>query len=290
MQAQKTHQLIRLTAQLWAIVWGLYFVWEGLTYRGLFGRLAEFQIAKFGTYAPLITFLFLFVLVVLPVWIIARLLMRRSEDDMDLTALFDLRITQARRLKRYLMAFCSIAFAVAGGFAVYAGLLLPGHNGKLQTIAASEVGTVAISEGPARLVGGEMGEIIFFGQDWFIGDDRMAFSPYRPTGTSDGLARLFIQIEATKKEQLQSIVQRPAWSGIIVEGGLPGTVRVLFNSLGIKISDPYFTLYQNEASLKIRYWLQAIQWVILGLFFGLLVTLHGRTIRALKQQKSEQLL
>lgn len=279
-------RLISLAVQAWTLICGLYFLWEALAYRGLFGRLAEFQIARFGSYVPLLTYLALFVLAVVPAWLIVWFLARRHEEELDLGELIELRLTQARKLRLLLVALATASFSVAVGFAVYALWFLPGQNGELRTIAASEFGSVPVQEGPTRIVGGELGTVIFFGQDWFIGDDRMAFSPYRPVADSDGLSRVFVQLETTGKKDREAIVQRPAWSGIIVEGGLPGTVRVLFNYIGVGISDPYYTLYQNEYALKVRFWLQSVQWTFLTLFLILLVLLQRKTIRNLERQKS----
>jgi hypothetical protein len=176
---------------------------------------------------------------------------------------------------------------VALGFAVFSVWFLPSQNGKMQSIAVSDVGTVEIIEGPARLVGGELGTIIYFGQDWFIGDDRMAFAPYRSSASGDGVARVFIELDATDRTKLKSVEQRLAWSGIIVEGGLPGTARALFNYIGVGVASPYYTLYRTEYDLKLRYWLQSIQWGLLAVFIGLLVILQSRRIRRLEDYQVE---
>lgn len=274
-------RLVKLTAQAWTALCGVYFLWEAVSYRGVFSRLAEFQIARFGTYAPLLTYLALLAVSVIPAWIIVRLLLRKAEGSLDLASLIGLKIAQARRLRLFLVALGATAFMVTLCFVGYAVWMLPSQKGTLQTISANEFGAVQIKEGPARVVGGDLGTIIFFGQDWFIGDDRMAFAPYRSEAATDGLAHIFVQLEATDKNELKKVTQRPSWSGIIVEGGLPGPVRVLFNYIGVGISDPYFTLYQNEHSLKIRYWLQAIQWLLLSVFLLVLIIVQSRTIKSL---------
>jgi hypothetical protein len=287
MKSQSIARLMSLAVQAWTLICGMYFLWEALAYRGLFGRLAEFQIATFGSYVPLLTYLVLFMLAVAPAWIIVWFFARRHEEDLGLGDLIELRVTQARKLSLLLVALAAASFSVAAGFAVYALWFLPGQNGELRTIAASEFGAVPIHEGPTRIVGGELGTVILYGQDWSIGDDRMAFSPYRPVADSTGPARVFVQLETTGKKDRGSIAQRPVWSGIIVEGGLPGTVRVLFNYIGVGISDPYYTLYQNEYALKVRFWLEASQWAFLTLFLTLLIGLQRKTIRNLERQKAD---
>lgn len=285
MKPTSISSLVNLAAWVWTLLCGLYFLWEALTYSGLFGWLAEFQIARFGPYVPLLTYLLLLTLFVIPVWLIAWLIARRRDKELDVPELLSLRLVQARRLRLFLVA-CTIAvFLVALGFALNALWFLPSQNGELRTIAASEVGDVTVQEGPARLVGGELGTVIFFGQDWLIGSERMAFSPYREVGDSDGMSRVFVQLEATAKNGREEIVQAPSWTGIIVEGGLPGTVRVLFNSIGVEIADQYYTLYKNEYALKVRQWLQAVQWTILGIFLAFVAFVQTRTIKKLERQE-----
>lgn len=279
MLAPFTQTLIRFAAKAWTFACGLYFLWEALNYRGLTSRLAEFQIARFGNYVPLLTYLFLLCLCALPALILARLILRRAERDLPYAELLELRWKQARQLRRWLVGLGAIACCVAGGFLAYASFALPSQEGELQTIAASELGAVNVKEGPARLVGGELGTIIFFSQDWLVGDDRMAFSPYRTVSSDDGLAHIFVQLETDNKGDVGKITQRPSWSGILVERGLPGPVRALFNYVGIGMATPYYTLYQSEYALKVGYWLQALQWALLAVFFSFLVAVQSRVIR-----------
>jgi hypothetical protein len=285
MKSSKRSPLLKLAAQVWLGLFGLYFLWEAMNYRGLFGRLAELQIHYFGAYAPLLTFLFLFGLAALPAWLVLRFLRRREQQEQSLDEALTLQIKRTKRLRTILYSFAAVTSVVVAGFVVFILFMLPTPQGKAQTIAASDFGTIAVNEGPARLVGGELGTIVFFGQDWFIGDDRMAFAPYRAAGKDGRLARVFVQLEAKDKTQLARITQRPAWSGLLVEGGLPGTARVLFNSLGVGISDPYYTLYRDEYSLKIRYWLQVIQWTILAALFLLIGRLQTRRVKKLEEEQ-----
>lgn len=281
----KSSPVRKLAARGWIGLCGLYFLWEATNYRGLFGRLAELQIRYFGSYAPLLTFLFLFSLAALPAWLILRILRKREDDESTPEQALELEIKRTKNLRAILYGFAAATTCVVAGFAVFTLFMLPGSQGKLQTIAASDFGTVSVAEGPARLVGGEIGTIVFFGQDWFLGDDRMAFAPYRASGKDGQLARIFVQLDATSKNRLAGLTQRPAWSGVLVEGGLPGTARVLFNSIGVGISKPYYTLYRDEYSLKIRYWLQTIQWAILSVFLLIFARMQTRRIKKLEKER-----
>ena len=283
----RTLSLLKLACRGWMLLCGLYFIWEAATYRGLFGRLAELQIHYFGAYAPLLTFLFLFFLFALPAWILLRILRKREKKEESPEETVESQIKRARNLRRIIYSFAIATSIVVVGFILYTLFVLPGPRGEMRTIAASDAGTIAISEGPARLVGGELGTIVYFGQDWFLDDDRMAFAPYRVAGGKDGArALLFVQLDASNKDRLARVTQRPSWSGILVEGGLPGTARALFNGIGVGIGEPYYTLYRDEYSLKIRFWLQAIQWTILSLFLLIFGRLQTRRIKKLEETLS----
>lgn len=279
MRSPKVYTRFLTAGAIWAAASAAYFLWEALSYRGFYVRLAEFQIMKLGAFAPFLTYLILLGCAVLPVLLVSRLL--RPSDDGGASDPSAGAIERAKRLRVVLFALSGTAVAGAGAFAIYASLFLPTQQGKMQTIAVSEVATLAVKEGPARLVGGELGTIVFFGHEWFIGDERMAFAPYRSVGASDGVTRVFIELEAQDQKALKAIGQRPAWSGIIVEGQLPGTARALFNSIGVGVSEPYYTLYRTERALKIGYWLQAAQWFILAAFLGFMAFLQSRRIRRL---------
>ena len=282
-KSSKRSPLLQLAAQAWLGLAGLYFLWEAMNYRGIYGRLAELQIQYFGAYAPLLTFLFLLGFAALPAWLVLRFLRRREQEGQSISEALTLQIKRGKRLRTILYGFAAATTVVLVGFVAFILFLLPSPQGNAQTIAASDIRTIAVKEGPARLVGGELGTIVFFGQDWFIGDDRMAFAPYRAAGEGR-LVRVFVQLEAKNKTQLANITQSPAWSGILVEGGLPGTARVLFNSLGFGISEPYYTLYRDEYSMKIRYWLQAIQWTILAAFLVLFGRMQTRRVKKLEEE------
>lgn len=281
--SKRSKLLTKLAVRAWIGLCGLYFLWEALNYRGFFGRLAEWQIGHFGAYAPLLTFLFLFLLFVFPAWLIVRIL-RKRDPEPEVEPPLEVQLKRAKALRAICFGFTVVNSAVLLGFAMFTLFGLPSAEGRPQTIAASDAGSITISEGPARLVGGEIGTVIFFGQDWFLADDRMAFAPYRPAGS--GAATLFVQLNVNKSGKLVSFSQRPAWSGILVKGGLPGTVRSLFNGIGVGINDTYYTLYRDEYSMKIRYWLQTVQWLILTAFLAAFTSLQSRRVKRLAKENA----
>lgn len=280
----RTHAILKWLVSGWTALCAGYFLLEAVAYRGLFARLAELQIARFGAYAPFVTYLLLVGCAVVPLLLVLWLL-RPSEDDLgDGLSLTSHRITQAKRLRAVVLSLGGVSGLVALAFLAFTIFFLPTQQGKLQTIAVSEVGNVSVTPGPARLVGGELGTIVYFGHNWFISDERTAFAPYRPVAGSDGLARVFVELDATDRKALAALTQRPSWSGIVVEGGLPGTARALFNSIGVGVSTPHYTLYRSEYALKVGYWLQAVQWLLLAAFLGIVALVQSRHIKRLEQR------
>ena len=279
MRSEKAYTRIKAAASAWAAICAVYFLWEALSYRGFFGRLAELQIGKFGAYAPFLTYLFLFGVAIVPALFIVWILRPSGRDVAGDASLVELRISQARRLRLIIALLGIISVATSAAFLAYSIFVLPGQEGSLRTLAISDIGAVAVNEGPTRLVGGELGTIVYFGHNWYVGDERMAFAPYRPPSGSDGLAYVFVELDARNREALAATEQRPVWSGILVEGGLPGAARVLFNSIGVGVAEPHYTLYRDEYALKIGYWLQAVQWLILSGFLFILTYFLSRRVR-----------
>lgn len=275
--------IVRTLCRTWIIACFGYFGWEALAYRGLFKRLAEFQISQMGGYAPLLTYFFLAGLTAIPAWLLLKRARRRHLIAAGLDDGDAYRLEQLRALQAILRGFALVTSASAIAFGLYASLALPDLKGPIQSIAASEVSSVNIIEGPARLVGGEIGEVALFGQSWLIGGDRMAFAPYRVASNRPGAASLFVQLPVPDSRERPKFRQQTSWSGIIVKNGLPGTVRTLFGSVGIGIAEPHYTLYSSEYDLKIWYWLQSIQWALVTFFLLGCTWLLSRQAKGLEQ-------
>lgn len=275
--------IFRTLCRTWIIVWFGYFSWEALAYRGFFKRVAEFQISQMGGHAPLLTYFFLAGLSAIPAWFFLKRARRKHLIAVGIDDGDAYRLEQLRALHTILRSFALVACASAIAFGLYASLALPDLKGPVQPIAASEASSVNIIEGPARLVGGEIGEVALFGQSWLTGADRMAFAPYRAASDEPGAASLFVQLPAPNNGERPKFQQQTSWSGIIVKNGLPGTVRTLFGSAGIGIADPYYTLYSSEYDLKIWYWLQSIQLTLVTFFLLGCTWLLSRQAQRLEQ-------
>jgi hypothetical protein len=274
----------------WIALCCAYFLWEAARYRGLYAWLAEKQIAHFGGYVPLFTFVFLCFLGFLPALLLRWVIKRTHSRSDDAALVATAALKRAVQIRRLLFGTAGVVGGFVLGTMMYALFLLPVEGGKIQTVTATDVEPQGVSEGSTRLVGGELGKVATFGQFWFLDDRHVAYAPYRAPGLENDATQLFVQLQADSSESLAKIVQRPSWSGILVEGGLPGTMRSLFASLGARPGEPYFTLYPDRAALQSLYWVQAAQLALLALFFGLLGFLQSRRIARMTRESQATFL
>lgn len=277
----------RQIPRVWMLLVGSYFLWEAANYRGFYGWLAEKQIAMFGGYVPLLNYAFLVFLGWIPIWLIRRLLKSKNEKEPSIEDLFNLAIAGANRVR--LFAF-GAALAAFGGFAVtlvFALLLVPSDQGPVQSIAASELDTATIRVGPTRLVGGELGPAVSFGQDWLLDDKRTVYAPYQVAGSDLKPRTVFIRLTVSKDTKAEQIQNRPVWNGVLVEEGVPGTVQSFYRSLGVSTATPYFTLYPDIKAIRATYWVQAGQLALLVVLLLLVGYWQTRRVKKLRNDRDQ---
>ncbi len=276
-------------ARVWILLVGAYFLWEAANYRGIYGWLAEAQIEYFGGYVPLLNYAFLVFLGWVPIWIIRRL--SKTEDKAEVKAelsqydLFSQAITDANRMRLFLIG---AALAACGGLVmtlVFALYLVPSDQGSAQSFAASELETATIRLGPTRLVGGELGPVVTFGQDWLFDERVTVYAPYQLAGPEQKPRVIFIRLSAGSDDELKQLRDRPAWTGVLVEEGVPGTVQSFYQSLGVAIATPYYTLYPDINSVRATYWVQAGQLALLSLLLLLVGWWQTRRVNRLREDR-----
>lgn len=275
----------RQIPRIWILLVGAYFLWEASNYRGLYGWLAETQIAYFGGYVPLLNYAFLVFLGWVPIWIFRRISKSREKDEPSPYDLFGRAIADANRVRLFALGAALAAF---GGFAmtlIFALALVPSDQGPVQSIAASELDTATIRVGPTRLVGGELGPAVSFGQNWLFDDKRTVYAPYQVSGSEQKARVVFIRLTVSNEEEGRLIRDRPAWTGVLVEEGVPGTVQSFYRSLGVATATPYFTLYPDINAVRATYWVQAGQ---LALLFVLLLLVGYWQTRRLKRLRDDR--
>lgn len=270
---------------VWILLVGAYFLWEAANYRGIYGWLAETQIEYFGGYMPLLNYAFLVFLGWIPIWIVRRL--SKTEDKVELSQydLFSQAITDANRMR---VLSIGAALAACGGLVitlVFALYLVPSDQGLTQSFAASELETATIRVGPTRLVGGELGPVVTFGQDWLFDERLTVYAPYQLAGPEQKPRVIFIRLLAGSDDELKQLRDRPAWTGVLIEEGVPGTVQSFYKSLGVATATPYYTLYPDINSIRATYWVQAGQLALLSVLLLLVGWWQTRWVNRLREDR-----
>ena len=250
-------RFLRALAWIWIAAAIGYCLWEATAYRGLFALLSEGELVSFGGYAPLLNCIALSVLLSLPAGILLRYLANEKSDaEPPLYAAQ----RSAQRIASLLTVIGASLLLACATTAVYAAYAFPQATRSAQMIAVGiDDAGIEPSEGSTRLVAGRMGRVAVFRQFWFIGDAATAFAPYTPVEADGRNARYFVEIDFEQIDDLRGKLNRPVWSGLLVEGGLPGTMRALYEKFGIAVPPHHYTLYSSRAKAQSIYWIKAGQ-------------------------------
>jgi hypothetical protein len=277
--------LWKYAARIWIMLVAAYFLWEAASYRRFYAWLAELQIAWFGGYVPLLTYMLLLFLGWLPIWVIRAILRARSKKEAAGLSAFDQAVARAKRLRALILGGALATFAAFLATLGLAYLLVPADDGPVQILAASEFETATIAEGPTRIIGGELGTIVTFGQNWWLNQNRAVYAPYHPPASEAKLTTVFVRLSVGRDDDLTKLQTRPAWRGILVENGVPGTVRAVYRSVGVQAADRYFTLYPDVQSIRATYWVQAAQLALLFLLLLLVGWWQSRRVKRLEEYR-----
>lgn len=261
-------RLFRSLAWIWIAASICYCVWEATDYRGLFALVSEGELVGFGGYAPLLNCIMLSALLALPGGILLRYLANRTSGA-GLAPNPAQR--NAQRMASLLTVIGASLLLACAATAAYAAYAFPQATRSSQTLAVGIDDTgIEPSEGSTRLVAGRIGRVAIFRQFWFIGDAATAFAPYTAVEADDRNARYFVEIDFEQIDDLRGKLNRPVWSGLLVEGGLPGTMRALYEKFGIAVPPRHYTLYSTRAKAQSIYWIKAGQLGLASLILLLL--------------------
>lgn len=263
---------------------GSYLMFEAHSYSGFYAWVSEWQIAVFGSYAPFLSFLFLLAIGVLPVLLILTLIRKRRHRQPEVVQTANLRLERAIKIRNAARGVFAVAFGLLLVALLFVTFALPNDEGEPVTLTVSENWSVPLREGSARLVGGEVGTMFTFGQSWWIGEHRKFFAVYQVPGLNREGASFFVDLGPVDVKQLPGLRQRTTWSGLLVKGGLPGTTRPMLRGAGIKVSDPYYTLYPDRRTLQASYFVQLGQMALLALLLALVSIFYNRHIARIQRE------
>jgi hypothetical protein len=287
-QEQTKRRKWRRIGWAWVAAVCTYFLWETIGYRGLYGLFAEWQIRNYGGYVPMLTFGAWALLFALPGLIVVRRARETRDESLSTLADFTLGERFGKRFMQLLFGAAAGLLLAATATVFWAYFYLPKMEGAPQTITVGDTTPRTIIEGPARLVGGITGRPALFGQFWFIGQRYVAYAPYYGSGSRATNAEFFVQLDYLNRRILFSDLGAPVWNGILVNEGLPGTMRELYGYLGYKPRGTYYTLYQSEAAMRHRYLVHAFQMFIGALLPLALALFQRRKLRKRREVFDDQ--
>lgn len=274
---------------LWGALVSGYFLWEAGHYRGIYGMLAEWQIAWFGWYIPILTFGIPALCLILPVTFLLRRRRKTAERDRGrgrvrrsgVASRIDVLVMHALYAGTAILGVCT-AFAL-----IFAIFFLPNQDGLPTTVVLGETSPAKLTEGPTRLVGGTSGEIAIFKKAWMIDRYDIAYTPLLIGPHGDQNVQFFSETDPPKQPGKAFPANAPVRTGILVKGGMPGTMRALYEGLGYRIGKPYYTLYASKQSLAFPYFLQVVELALFTLLFGIFAWFQRRHVKKQEQKPAD---
>jgi len=263
---------------------GSYLMFEAHSYSGFYAWVCEWQISVFGSYAPFLSFLFLLAIGVLPLLLILTLIRKSRRREPDVARTANHRMERAVTIRNSARGIFAVAFGLLLVALLFVTFVLPSDGGEPVTVTVTENSSIPLREGSARLVGGEVGTMFTFGQSWLLGEHRKFYAVYQVPGPNREGATFFVDLGPVGVKQLPSLRQRTTWSGLLVKGGLPGTTRPMLRAAGIKLTDPYYTLYPDRRTLQASYFVQLGQMALLALLLALVSVFYNRYIARLQRE------
>jgi hypothetical protein len=274
--------LLRRLAFAWIGLVTLYFLIEAATYSGLYRWLAELQLWLWWWYFPMVSLLLLAGLFSLPALIVLLVLRQRRRETMSDAMLAQSSLRFARRVMKGLFVLSGgLAFAAAG-LLIFAWIGLPDTTGYPRIHGVGEAEREMPTEGPTQLIGVAPGRVAVYGTYWVLSYRHIGFAP---ASSSEGLrgVRYFVEVPPGKDGLYPRFTGKTSWTGILVEGGLPGAMQRLFRANGYIIPTRYYTLYQSEASMRVVWLVRAMQFAGVALLVLGFAFWQRRNVRNLRK-------
>jgi hypothetical protein len=256
--------LLRRLAWAWIALATIYFLIEAATYSGLYRWLAELQLWWWWWYFPMMSLLLLTGLFSLPALIVLLVLRHRRRGTMSDASLATSGVRFAKRLMRGLFALAGGLTLIAAGLVTYAFIGLPSATGYPRIHGVGEAERGMPTEGPTQLIGVAPGRVAVYGTYWVLGYRHIGFAPGSSSAGLRGV-RYFIEVPPGKDGRYPRFTTQTSWTGLLVEGGLPGAMQRLFRANGYIIPVRYYTLYQSEASMRVVLLVRATQFAAVAL-------------------------
>ncbi len=298
----------------WIALVSLFFLFQALDYRGLVGRLAEWQFLHFDRYWPTLTFVALTALFCLPL-ILAVWLLRvrqRRDEGFGPARIDDGRIIRGR-LTRLQGFFAGVAAGslLAAIIVLVMQLQLPINEGSARSLILGTSDAIAPVEGGAVITGEvDLSEVAQFNENLLLVKRTLYFAPVRgPRDRANGEPlRYFVEVKRTDVKgpydkinfpegedmvhvwrfRVPGITFTPYMNGLLTRRTLPGEIENLYRYAGYEVDADNYVLFSSRERLTWRYYVLAAEFGISALISAILAFVFGRRKRAVTQRVREE--
>lgn len=274
---------------LWVAIVVAYFLWEGVNYRGLFARAAEWQLTYFGEYMPTLTFGLLVLLFGSPALFLFRRRRRErpAEDAPPLPDPLSSAVVIGTRLAKFLFWLAG-ALLVAALVSLLWTLTFPSSSGPVRTVTLGTSSDTAPQEGPTQLVGAIVYDrTTAFSQGLPLVRRGARYAPVVTPGAPPAPLRFFIELGPQER-----LDPRPTdrvavtRTGILTRGGLPGAIVRLYRYAGYRVEWPYYVLFASPLTMRWPYYVAAMEFALGALVFLLCGLFQRRHVRKLGSREA----
>ena len=294
---------------LWLALVGYFFLRQSLGYRGLIGRLAEYQFAHFDRYWPTFTFGVLTALCTLPFMVVLWLIRQRQKrsERFGPARVDDHRILLGRisRLQNF-FAGLAIGCVVCAGIIAYQMLSLPSDQYEPRSIVIGSPDALGPADGRAVLTGYvDIGETAQFNEDLILVKRTLYFAPIRSGPKDKSPFKYFVQVRRDDARgkgpfnpivfpegddkvrawrfRVKDIAFTPYLNGVLQRGALPGEIVNLYRYAGYDVDRDNYVLFASNEPIRWRLQMLAGEFLIAAVVAALVALLFARRRRAVRR-------
>lgn len=277
---------------LWVILVVGYFAWEMHAYRGLYGWLAELQLAWFGKFDVGLTAIIPGAILAGPALATlgtrARWLERAEALAGDPAAI-------TARTRRWSLVFAVLSALVAAGAYGWSTMLLD-RTGQPARIDLAALGDAEPYGGAVIISGFAVPALtLTYREDIGVGIENR-FVPLTAKGAASGPLRFFLKTNATAAILPGQIgigryddpegqpFRVETQVGVLIPNDLPGPVRAAFERGGVALADPYYVLDLTPEGERLPYYVAAGVASLLAVCLLVLAIAQTILIRRIRRQ------
>ncbi len=280
---RKTRRTEMRLLALWAIIVSAFFLWQTILYKGIAGRLAEWQFARFDTYFPTLTLLALVALFTLPFLALLALKRRLSTSKTEMSSRSKA-IAAGGSFLRILYGLTFMAF-LASIVTMLLMLRLPSEGGSVQQIKLTARYDATPNEGPTNLIGAiDYRHVAKLEENLGPIKRDTYFAPIVASGSKPTQIDYFVEVTPSKDNPGAFM---SVGAGILRRNSLPGELVSLYRKSGYAVARPHYVLHKSVEAMQWPFVIVAVQYAVTGLILLIVALLYRRHRNRLKDNLSE---